>query len=96
MSASYLKPPPLRIGNVEHLSAVIESLLDDLERGVEAEIEKRGGFHGVVRVEQQRLAQTLDALVAGRDLDRLDAQEAAENERSTKRARALHERSAGS
>ena len=84
-------PTPRRIAGFTHLGDVIDGPLDDFERAIEKEIEERGGFRGVVRVEQQRLAQTLDALVAGRDFDRLDSQEAAENKRAAKRASELRE-----
>ena len=59
-------------GNLEPLSSIIDDLLDDLELGIEQEIEKHGGFHGPVRPAQRRLSQTLDELAHGRDIDLLE------------------------
>ena len=51
MSGPNAKRPP-RIGNLEHISTILDALLDDLGLGSEQAFGQRGGFRRRVRREQ--------------------------------------------
>ena len=56
----------------EHISPIIDDLMNAFERAIEEEIERYGGFCGAVRPEQRSLSWTLDRLAHERDADSLD------------------------
>ena len=65
MSASDPKPP-LRIGNFERLSSVLDDVIDNLEAEALAAARRRGRLRGPVKRGQRGASQAIDRLEAAR------------------------------